>query len=136
MAKAGDKTSTDRARRAIVRNGLRRLFVETDDERFRSALEALEEHFPPKTRGRKKEWGDFELFILWIKVQATMRADNMDAAKACAVLAKLPLVDGRTNSGPRLESRYIEATKMLRADPESRRDAESGAEALARLRAK
>jgi hypothetical protein len=130
------KTSNGRRQRATTLKELKRLLLVTGDSRFGEAVAALLEHFPEKTkRGPKPEWQEFELMILWVYVQATMRTRNpkLSIRSACEILAKSKRKwpTGRMLSAGRLVSRYIEADKYMMTDPDSHTEADGDANALA-----
>lgn len=123
-------------RGAALKQELKKLLLETGDPRFGPAIEALIDHFPAAPRrGPKREWNEFELMILWVYVQATMRAFSLSISSACANLAKSPIgwMGGRRLSKSRIEARYHEAVKYLANDQESRTEAESDVPAMTRI---
>lgn len=100
-------------------------------------MNALLEEIPAVSKpGPKKQWDEFRLMILWMLVQAHMRAFDLRPKAACRVLVnseRFAGPAGRLGSKGRLESRYYEAVKSLEADPESLREADRDADAWAKV---
>jgi hypothetical protein len=116
---------------------LKRAFEQTHDKRFLAAINALSEHFPEASKrkpGPAKQWDEFNLMVLWILVEAHRRAFNYSISAACHSLAtkgRFAGPTGRLGAKGRLESRYQEADKSLKADPDSFREADCDADAWA-----
>lgn len=85
-----------------------------DDQRLGTALAAL--NVTSKRRGRKPEWGPFDLMIVWIFVEAKKRAFDLNDSEACNSLVrecrKWPA--GRQISIGRLKAYYIAAKKRFK----------------------
>jgi hypothetical protein len=118
------------ARGALIRrrNALNRRLNDVNE-----LLEQLPERLKP---GPAKQWDDYWLMILWVLVQAHVRAFDLRPAAACRVLVKSERFSGptgRLGAIGRLQSRYYEGVKSLEADPESFREADGDADAMAKL---
>jgi hypothetical protein len=109
-------------------------YINSGDDRFAYAIEALKELFPPTGAGREREWDDFRLVMLWIQVNARLKAKpgtKIDAA--CEDIAlRGGWLPGRSTSGSSIERRYHqEAVPFFERNPEEAAEAEQGAVALA-----
>jgi hypothetical protein len=120
-----------------VRRELRRLYLETGDVRFANAIEAIADHFGDQAnRGRRTEWTDFALMVLWIAVQARMRAFDLTISAACHHLAKHPgllPIKRQVVSAGTLERVYHTAVKRIEDSPDDFSEADTDADGLARI---
>jgi hypothetical protein len=120
-----------------IKRELKRLHRETSDGRFADAIKAIEERFGAAKRGRPKEWSEFELTVLWVLVQARVRAFKITISAACKYLAEHPHllpVKRRSVAAGTLERIYhTDAVTFLDGDSEEFRWADADANALARI---
>jgi hypothetical protein len=113
------------------------MFLDTGDDRFARAIQAIEERFgaQPK-RGRRTEWSEFEVLVLWILVQARVRAFGHTISTACLNLSKTPHllpVKGKRVSRRTLERVYhTKAVRFLKANATELAQAEAEVDAMAR----
>jgi hypothetical protein len=119
-----------------IKRELKHLYLETGDARFEHAVDAIDERFGAAKRGRPKEWGEFELFVLWVLVQGRVRAFKLTVSAACKYFAEhphlLPVKRRSTAAGTLVRVYHTDAVRFLNGEPEEFRNADAEANAFAR----
>jgi hypothetical protein len=102
---------------------LRRLAKKYGHGEVDAALRII--HGLPVSRpGAPKDWGDFELLMLWARVTAYRkgRKPSLGVGAACEIVSRRSGRFKGSKSG--IVRRYYEAKKLLKADAELRAEAE------------